>query len=107
MISGLLKLFEFWSTTISFSMLVLGMTKPKRPTYVKENVYNSNIHTAYVDSTSDVFVFVPDSPNGGIDLPPDAFYWIHALSSRHSPPPRPGNPSKPPFRPHSQQSGPQ
>ena len=56
---------------------------------------------------TDVFDYVPDSPNGGIDLPPDEFYQIHALSSRYPPPPRPGNPSKPPFRPHSQQSGPQ
>ena len=30
-----------------------------------------------------------------------------ALSSRHPPSPRPGNPSRQPFRPHSQQSGPQ
>ena len=29
------------------------------------------------------------------------------FSSRHPPPPRPGNHLKPPFRPHSQQSGPQ
>ena len=64
-------------------------------------------NTTYVGPTSDVLDFVPDSPNGGIDLPPDEFYQIHALFSRHSPPPRPGNPSKPPFRLHSQQSGPQ
>ena len=48
---------------------------------------------------------MPDSFHGGIDLPPDAFYQIHALSSRHPPSPRPGNPSRPPFRTHSQQSG--
>ena len=40
-------------------------------------------------------------------LPPDEVYQIHALSSRHPPSPRPGNPSRPPFRPQSQQSGPQ
>ena len=73
----------------------------------RRNVYNSTIDNPYVDSTPDVFGFVPDSPNGGIGLPPDEFYQIHALSSRHPPPPRPGNPPKPPFRPHSQQSGPQ
>ena len=56
---------------------------------------------------TDVFDYVPESCNGGIDLPPDEFYQIHALFSRYPPPPRPGNPSKPPFRPHSQQSGPQ
>ena len=44
---------------------------------------------------------------GGIDLPPDEFYHIQAISSRHPHPPRPGNTSKPLFRPHSQQSGPQ
>ena len=42
--------------------------------------------------------------NGGIDLPPDAFYHMHALSSRHPCPHRLGNVSKPPLRPHSQQS---
>ena len=73
----------------------------------RRNVCNSNIGTAYVDSTPDVFDFVPDSPNGGIDLPPDEFYQIHALSLRHPPPPRPGTSSKPPFRPHCEQSGPQ
>ena len=52
------------------------------------------------------FDYVPDSFHGGIDFPPDEFYQIHALSSRHPPPPRPDNPSKPPFRPQSPQSGP-
>ena len=73
----------------------------------RRNIYNFNIDTTYVDYPTDVFDYVSDSPNRGIDLPPDEFYHIHALSSRHPPPPRPGNPSKPPFRPHSQQSGPQ
>ena len=50
---------------------------------------------------------VPDSPYGGIDLPPDEFYQIHTLFSRHPPSPRPGNPSRSPFRPQSQHSGPQ
>ena len=71
----------------------------------RRNVFNSNIDTAYFDSPPDVFDFIPDSPNGGIDLPPDEFYQISVLSSRHPPPPRPGNPSKPPFRPYFQQSG--
>ena len=39
----------------------------------RRNVYNSNIDTTYVDDPPDVFEFVPDSPNGGIDLPPDEF----------------------------------
>ena len=34
-------------------------------------------------------------------------HQVHTLSSRHPPSPRPGNPSKPPFRPRSQISGPQ
>ena len=46
----------------------------------RRNVYNSNINTTYVDYPTDVFDYVPDSPNGGIDLPPDEFYQIHALS---------------------------
>ena len=59
------------------------------------------------DYPTDVVDYVPDSFHGGIDLPPHGFYQIHAPSSRHLPSPRPGNPSRPPFRPHSQQSGPQ
>ena len=73
----------------------------------RRNVNDSNIDTTCVDYPTDVIDYIPDSPNGGIDLPPDGFYLIHALSSWHPPPPRPGNPSKPPFRPHSQQSRPQ
>ena len=46
-----------------------------------------------------------NSPYGGIDLPPDEFYQVHPLSSRHPPSPRPGHPSRP-FRPQSQNSGP-
>ena len=73
----------------------------------RRNVYNTNIDPNYVDYPTGVIVYVPDSFHGGIDLPPDEFYQIHALSSRHPPPPRPGNPSRPPSRPQSQQSGPQ
>ena len=72
----------------------------------RRNVYNSNIDTTYIDYPTDAIDYVLDSPYGGINLPPDEFYYIHAISSRHPPPPRPGNLSKPPFRPHSQQSGP-
>ena len=57
----------------------------------RRNVYNSNIDiTSY---PTDVIDYIPDSPNGGIYLPPDESYHIHALSSRHPPPLRPGNPS--------------
>ena len=73
----------------------------------RRNVYNTNVVTPYVDYPTDVIDYVPDSPHGGIDLPSDEFYQIHALSSRYPPPPRPGDPFRPPFRPHSQQSGPQ
>ena len=61
----------------------------------RRNVYNTNIDSTYVDYPTDVIDYVPDSPHGGIDLPPDAFYQIHALSSRPPPSPRPGNPSRP------------
>ena len=47
------------------------------------NVYNTNPDTPYVDYPTDVIDFVPVSPRGGIDPPPDEFYQIHALSSRH------------------------
>ena len=40
----------------------------------------------------------------GLDLPSDVFYQIHALSSRHQPPSRPGHPPKPLFITQSQQS---
>ena len=49
---------------------------------------------------------VPNSPYGGIDLHRDEFYQVHTLSARHPPSPRPGNPSRPSFRPQSQNSGP-
>ena len=71
----------------------------------RRNVYNANIDSTYVDYPTDVIDYVPESYHGGINLPPDVFYQIHALSSRHPPSPRPCNPSRPPFRPHSQQSG--
>ena len=69
------------------------------------NVYNTNIDDTYVDHPTACIDNIPDSSYGGIDLPPDAFYQVHTLSSRHPPSPRPGNPSRPPFRPQSQNSG--
>ena len=66
----------------------------------------TNIDDTYVDHPAACIDHVPDSPYGGIDLPPDEFYQVHTLSSRHSPSPRPGNPSRPSFRPQSQNSGP-
>ena len=73
----------------------------------RRNVYNTNIDNTYVDHPTAFLDHVPDSPYGGIDLLPDEFYQVHTLSSRHLPSPRPGNPSRPPFRPQSQHSGPQ
>ena len=73
----------------------------------RTNVYNSIVEPTYVDYPPDASDFVQESPYGGIALPPDEFYQIHAFSSSHPPPPRPGIPTKPPLRPQSQQSGPQ
>ena len=73
----------------------------------RRNVCNSSIGDTYVYHPTDCLDHVPNSPYGGIDLPPDVFYQLHTLSSRHPPSPRPGNPSRPPFRPQSQYSGPQ
>ena len=65
----------------------------------RRNVYNTNIDDTYVDNRNACIHHVPDSPYGGIDLPADEFYQVHTLSSRHPPSPRPGNPSRPSFRP--------
>ena len=72
----------------------------------RRNVYNTNIDDTYVDCPIACIYHVPNSPYGGLDLPPDEFYELHTLSSRHPPSPRPGNPSRPSFRPQSQNSGP-
>ena len=58
----------------------------------RRNVYNTNINDTYVDHPTACIDHVPNSPYGGIDLPPDEFYQVHTLSSRHPPSPRPGNP---------------
>ena len=55
----------------------------------RRNVYATNIDETYVDLPTACIDDVPDSPYGGIDLPPDEFYQVHALSSRHPPPQRP------------------
>ena len=72
----------------------------------RRNVYATNMDDTYIDSPTPYIDHVPDSPYGGIDLPPDEFYQVHALSSRHPPSQRPGQPSRPPFRPQSQHSRP-
>ena len=72
----------------------------------RRNVYATNIDDTYIDSPTPCIDHVPDSPYGGIDLPSDEFYQVHALSSRHPPSQRPGQPSRPPFRPLSPHSRP-
>ena len=72
----------------------------------RRNIYNTNIDDTYVDHPTACIDHVSDSPYGGIDLPPDEFYQVHTLSSRHPPSPRPGNPSRPSFRPQSRNSQP-
>ena len=72
----------------------------------RRNVYATNIDETYVDLPTTCIDHVPDSPYGGIDLPPDEFYQVHALSSRHPPSQKPGQHSRPSFRPQSQHSGP-
>ena len=59
----------------------------------------TQIDDTYFDYPVACINHVPYSPYGGIDLPPDEFYQVHTLSSRHRPSPRPGNPSRPSFRP--------
>ena len=58
----------------------------------RRNVYNTNIDDTYIDHPTAFIDHVPDSSYGGIDLPPDEFYQVHTLSSRHPPSPRPGHP---------------
>ena len=72
----------------------------------RRNVYNTNVDDTYVDHPTACIDHVPISPYGGIDLPPDEFYQVHTLCSRHPPSPRPGNPSSSSFWPQSQNSGP-
>ena len=72
----------------------------------RRNVYNTNVDDTYVDHPLACIDHVPNSPYGGIDLPPDEFYQVDTLSSRHPPSQRPGNPSRPSFRPQPQNSGP-
>ena len=72
----------------------------------RRNVYNTNIDDTYVDHPNVCIDHVPNSPYGGIDLPPDEFFQVHTLSTRHPPSPSPGNSSRPSFRPQSQNSRP-
>ena len=71
----------------------------------RRNVYATNIDETHINLPTACIDHVPDSPYGGIYLPPDAFYQVHALSSRHPPSQRPGQPSRPPLKPQSQPPG--
>ena len=83
------------STSLSYDTMILSMpvlvhkTK-KANTGKRRNVYTTNIDETYVDHPTACIDHVPNSPYGGIDLPPDEFDQVHALSSRHPPSPRPG-----------------
>ena len=72
----------------------------------RRNVYVISIDDTYIDSPIPCIDHVPDSRYGGIDLPPDELYQVHALSSRHPPSQMPGQPSRPLFRTQSQHSRP-
>ena len=86
-------------TMTYLSMPVLGMTKIKKANIGKRrNVHATNIDETYVDPPTVCIDHVPDSPYGGIDLPPDEFYQVHALFSRHPPSQRPA-PDYEKFRP--------
>ena len=61
----------------------------------RRNVYHTKIDHTYVDHPTACIDHVPNSPYGGIDLPPDEFYHVHTLSSRHTPSPRPIPPALP------------
>ena len=118
MISRLLKLWMsskdlLWTTSLSYQtyydLLInacVRYDKTKKANIGKrKNIYNTNIDNTYVDHP--FLDHVPDSPYGGIDLPPDEIYQVDTLSFRHPASPRPGNHSRSPFRPESQHSGPQ
>ena len=63
----------------------------------RRNVYVTNIDDTYIDSHTPCIDHVSDTPYRGIDLVPDEYYQVHALSSRHPPSKRPRQPSRPPF----------
>ena len=80
--------------------------KKKTNTGKRRNVNTKNIDDTYIDHPTACIEHVPNSPYRGIDLPPDEFYQVHTLFSSHPPSQRAGQPSRPPFRPQSQHSGP-
>ena len=87
-------------TMTCFKIACVRYDKTKKANRGKSrNVYDINIDETYIDPPTACIDHVPDSPFGGIDLPPDAFYQVHALSSGHPPSQRPGQPSRHPFIP--------
>ena len=105
---ALKKLLLFFTSAIASSLLIqLGSIRGVcKGIGKRRNVYSTNIDETYVDHPTACIDHVLNPPYGGIDLPPDLFYQVHALSSRHPPSPRPDQHSRPSFRPQSQNSGP-
>ena len=68
-----------------YDLLINGCVrydKTKRANIGKRrNVYDPNIDDTYVDHPTACIDHVLNTPYGGIDLPPDVFYQVHALSS--------------------------
>ena len=52
----------------------------------RRNVYNTNIDDTYIDHPNACIDHVPNSPYGGIDLPPDESYQVHTLQGLVNPP---------------------
>ena len=72
-------------TMIYLSMPVLGMTKQKKANIGKRrHAYNTNIDNTYVAHITACIVYVPNSPYGGINIPPDEFTrYIHFPLGTH------------------------
>ena len=67
-------------------MPVLGMIKSKRLNRQRRNVYNSSSKPAYNDYPIYMSDLVQELSCGGINLPSDEFYQMHALSAKDPPP---------------------
>ena len=48
----------------------------------RRNVYASNIDETYIDLPTVCIDHVPDSPYGGLDLPPDEFYQVDTIPTK-------------------------
>ena len=84
--------------TMTYLSMPVRYDKTKKANIGKRrNVYATNIDDTYIDHPTACIDHVANSPFGGIDLPADEFYQVHALSSRYPPSTRPGQPSRPTF----------